>query len=202
MKYVCMAGQMRAGKNVAGAHLCRRLGLSEASFARPVKEIFCRAFGVDMDFVEKWKVRDECPPGFSKTVRQALQFIGDGFRSINPNVWVDYAFGNNPPMSCYTDGRYVNELRRVREEGGINILLRRPDHENDCENESEAQIRRLVDWFVIKGYDEGPVVAEGPHGCEFVDFFIVNDGSVSGLCEKLDRLVVPHLRPSEMATSS
>jgi hypothetical protein len=201
MKYICIGGQMRAGKNVIGDYICRRLGFTETSFAKPVKEIFCRAFGVDMDFVEKWKVREECPPGFNKTVRQTLQFIGDGFRASNPNVWVDYAFANNPVMSCYTDGRYVNELRRVKAEGGVNILLRRPSHENNCDNESEAQIKRLVDWFVANDIPEGRFSDQlgAPEGCNFVDFFLVNDGDVRGLYAKLDRLVIPRLSPQEKA---
>lgn len=186
---------MRAGKNITGDYICRNLGFKEASFARPVKEIFCLAFGVDMEFVERWKVVDECPPGFNKTIRQTLQFIGDGFRESNPNVWVDYAFANNPEMSCYTDGRYINELRRVKKEGGINILLRRPSHENKCENESEAQIKRLTDWFVRSGSREGKTHLDhsAPEGCELIDFFIVNDGDVQSLYLKLERLVISHL---------
>jgi hypothetical protein len=184
-----MAGQMRSGKNLAGEYICEKLGFGGASFARPVKEIFCSTFGVDMDFVEFWKVRDENPPGFNKTVRQALQFIGDGFRQINPNVWVDYAFANNPKKSCFTDGRYLNELSRVKSEGGINILVWRPGYENHDPNESESQIKRIVDWFVSEDISEGRVprtCTEGPKGCEYIDFFVVNDGTSSDLLKKID----------------
>ena len=202
MKYICISGQMRAGKNVAGSHLCSLLGFSEASFAKPVKDIFCSAFCVNSEFVERWKVIDEPPPGFTKTVRETLQFIGDGFRQANPNVWVDYAFANNPLKSCYTDGRYINELRRVKSEGGVNILLRRPSHENNCKNESEAQIKRLVDWFVVNEVPEGYVgskLQSAPDGCELIDFFIVNDGDVPSFYSKLDKLVVPKISRREKA---
>jgi len=195
--YLCISGQMRSGKNVTGDYICKKLNYTEASFAKPVKDIFCQAFGVDLNFVEEWKVKKENPPGFQKTVRETLQFIGDGFRNSNSNVWVDYAFKNNKIYSCYTDGRYVNELIRIRKEGGINILLRRPDYENECENESEAQIRRLVDWFVSKKI-EGNVrhfsKENAPEGCFFVDFFIVNDGSVQDLYSKIDKFVIPEIK--------
>lgn len=197
MDFICMAGQMRSGKNVAGEYLCKKLGFEGASFAKPVKEIFCSTFGVDMDFVEFWKVKNEIPPGFSKPVRQALQFIGDGFRQINPNVWVDYAFSNNPKKSCFTDGRYVNELAKVGSEGGVNILLWRPGHENKDPNESEAQMGRIVDWFVSEGAKEGRVLEVGssaPKGCEYVDFFVMNDGSVDDLHVKLESLVIPEIQ--------
>lgn len=195
MDFMCMAGQMRSGKNVVGDRLCADLGFSGASFARPVKEIFCRTFGVSMDFVEKWKVVDEPPPGFRKTVRQSLQFIGDGFREINPDVWVDYAFANSPKRSCFTDGRYVNELSRVRSEGGVNVLIWRPGHENKDGNESEAQMGRVVQWFVSKGFVDGFVETSDdmPAGCDKVDFFLVNDGTMEDLYQKVDDLLIPWL---------
>lgn len=196
MRFICTAGQMRSGKNVTGEYLCAKRGFVPASFARPVKEIYCRAFSVDMDFVEKWKVIDEPPPGFEKTVRQSLQFIGDGFRSINPNVWVDYAFNNNPERSCYMDGRYLNELSRVRTEGGANILLWRPRHENNDTNQSEAQVRPLVDWYAersVEGYVGMMDRSSAPKGCELVDFFLINDGDIASLYRKIDRLVVPKI---------
>lgn len=196
MRFICAAGQMRSGKNVTGEYLCAKRGFVPASFARPVKEIYCTAFSVDMDFVEKWKVINEPPPGFEKTVRQSLQFIGDGFRSINPNVWVDYAFNNNPEKSCYMDGRYLNELSRVRIEGGANILLWRPNHENDDLNQSEAQVRPLVDWYAerrVEGHVGMMDRSMAPKGCELVDFFLINDGDIASLYRKIDRLVVPKI---------
>jgi hypothetical protein len=184
---------MRSGKNVVGEKICLEMGFSPASFAKPVKDIFCESFGVGLDFVEEWKVRDEPPPGFSKTVRQALQFIGDGFRQINPNVWVDYAFRNNPKKSCFTDGRYLNELAKVRSHGGFNVLLWRPGHENKDGNESEAQMGRMVEWFVSEGFPEGVVIPRSgmPPGCELVDFFLVNDGTLDELLRKVDELLIP-----------
>lgn len=196
MKFICVAGQMRSGKNVTGEYICGKRDFAPASFAKPVKEIYCRTFGVDMDFVEKWKVRDEPPPGFKKTVRQSLQFIGDGFREINSNVWVDYAFNNNPEMSCYMDGRYLNEISRVRAEGGVNILIWRPKYENNDTNQSEAQIRPLVDWFASRRI-EGDVgmldFSSAPKGCELINFFLVNEGDILSLYGKIERLVLPKI---------
>lgn len=193
MKFICTAGQMRSGKNVTGEYICSKTNFLPASFALPVKEIYCRAFGVDMEFIEKWKVRDEPPPGFQKTVRQSLQFIGDGFREINPNVWVDYAFENNPEMSCYMDGRYLNELHKVRAKGGVNILIWRPKYENNDVNQSEAQIKPLVDWYSKRG-EEGDVSSldksSAPKGCDFIDFFLVNDGDIASLHGKIERLIL------------
>jgi hypothetical protein len=196
VNFLCVAGQMRSGKNEVGDHLCRRLGFKGASFARPVKDIFCKTFGVDMDFVEYWKVRDEAPPGFDRNVRQSLQFIGDGFRKIKPTVWVDYAFSNNPSGSCFTDGRYFNELSEIRLHGGLNILVWRPHHENHDSNESEAHMGRVVKWFVSSEIPEGRISGmcpSAPEGCGLIDFFVVNDGTISDLEDKLDRLVLSEI---------
>jgi len=192
MKLFCISGQMRSGKNVTGDHLALKMGIKTASFAKPVKEIFCNTFGVDLNFIETWKVRDDPPPGFDKTIRQSLQFIGDGFRSINPNVWVNYAFANNSKEVVYTDGRYINELSAVKENNGYNLLIYRPNYENIDSNESEAQIKRLVDWFLEKSM-EGDVRSVSKtncvRGCELIDFFIVNNGDLNDLYYKLDKLL-------------
>jgi hypothetical protein len=115
---------------------------------------------------------------------------------MQPSVWVDYAIKNNKRDSCYMDGRYINELKRIKEEGGINVLLYRPGFENDDPNGSEAQIRPVVDYFVGKGV-EGDVRIIGAdslvYGCQFVDIFVLNNGSIQDLYAKLDNIVIPFL---------
>lgn len=195
MKIIAVSGQMRNGKNEVGEYICRKTKFSPASFAAPVKKIFCDTFGVDLKFIEKWKVIDEPPPGFKKTVRQSLQFIGDGFRQIYPDVWVNYAISNNSDYSCYMDARYFNELKKVKQKEGINILVWRPGHENNDPNPSESQIKPIVDWYVSKNI-EGNVLdlheeKDLPEGANLIDFFIVNNKDLDGLYSKIDKLILP-----------
>lgn len=196
MKIISVAGQMRNGKNEIGEYICKKMNFTQASFATPVKKIFCDAFGVDINFVENWKIKSEPPAGFKKNVRQGLQFIGDGFRQIHPDVWVDYAIKNNPEYSCYMDGRYINELNKIKQKDGVNILVWRPGYENDDPNQSEAQIRPIVDWFASKGL-EGYVAkidkTGAPIGCEFIDFFIINNGTLEDLYKKVDNQIISML---------
>lgn len=193
-----VAGQFRQGKDKASDHLAERLGLGRDAFAFGVKRVFCEYFGVDMDFVEKWKVVDEPPPGFLVSVRKALQFIGDGFRKIKDDVWVEALFGRNPDGIVVSDVRYRNELAAVRARGGVNLLIYRPGFLNDDPNGSEAQIRPFVEHFLSKG-EEGRVFGDGDFG--LVDFFIINDGDLDAFYRKIDELVTPHLRPSGPARS-
>lgn len=193
MKMIAIAGQMRNGKNEIGEYICKKINYTPVSFATPVKKIFCDAFSVDMNFVEEWKVKAEPPKLFNKNVRQALQFIGDGFRQIYSDVWVDYAIKNNPDYCCYMDARYINELYKIKERGGINILVWRPGFENNDANQSEAQIKPLLDWYISKNV-EGDVnhidKKDSPSGCEYIDFFIINDGTLENLYNKVDNLIL------------
>lgn len=178
------------------------------AFAANVKRVFCETFGVDAAFVEEWKVKSEIPPGFDMPVRQALQFIGDGFRKIMGTIWLDLAFRDNLPK-IISDVRYINEFTRVKAEGGLNILIGRPDRLNDDPNGSEAQIRPYIDWcfkafspttkFVdLRDVDWRSIrdkcTSEAeypPPNIEMFDVFIRNDGTIDELYNIVDTKLVP-----------
>ncbi len=150
-RVIGIASQAQHGKDTTADRVAAQLsdwGWTRSAFASKVKETFCETFGVDMAFVEKWKVLPDPPPGFSMTVRKALQFIGDGFRQIQPTIWLDLAFRDHKDK-ILSDVRYVNEFARVKAEGGLNVLIGRPDRLNDDPNGSEAQIRPFVEWCLF-----------------------------------------------------
>jgi hypothetical protein len=216
MFVIGVAGQAQNGKDTVADRLWERLNSmngviwKRGAFAANVKKVYCDTFGVDMAFVEKWKVVPEAPPGFAMSVRQALQFIGDGFRQIQPKIWLDLAFREKCPK-IISDVRYVNEFLRVKSEGGLNVLIGRPDKINDDPNGSEAQIRPYVDWCLkhcprkltdlrdiwqdlkmIEGFSDN--VPPLPDGIEEFDIFIRNDGTKEELCETVDKQLVPFVR--------
>lgn len=186
-----VAGQFRQGKDKASDHIADRMGLGRDAFAFGVKSVFCEYFGVDMDFVERWKVVDEAPPGFLLSVRRSLQLIGDGFRTIKDDVWIEALFRRSSDKVVVSDVRYRNELATIKSRGGLNLLVYRPGFMNDDPNGSEAQIRPFVEHFLAKG-KEGRVESEGEFG--LVDFFILNDGGLDDFYAKLDALVLPFLK--------
>lgn len=201
MKVISFSGQLQNGKDTAADYLVTKMpGWIRASFAAQVKKIYCDAFGVDLDFIEKWKVKSEIPPGFLKPVRQSLQFIGDGFRQIQEQVWIETCFRNNADKSVIiSDGRYINELIKVRHVGGINVLVWRPGFENDDPNGSEAQIRPVIDQFKAMDF-EGVVPRHwgvfrdcDVYGVEYVDYLLKNDGTMEDLYRKIDAQLVPFL---------
>lgn len=187
-KIIGLAGQLRQGKDMSADYLAEKLELKRVAFASNVKRIFCETFGVDMEFVENWKTISEPPPGFSMPVRQALQFIGDGFRKIKNDVWVDLIFRNQPDNIAISDVRYINELKEIKKNEGINILIYRPGFLNEDPNDSESQIRPFVTHFLEKGI-QGRVY-DNDNNFSLIDFFIINDGTLDDLYNKIDKLII------------
>lgn len=225
MFVIGVAGQAQMGKDTLADRLALKLNedggnwgsesldnlgvtWERAAFAANVKKVFCDTFGVDLDFVEKWKVIPECPPGFDMTVRQALQFIGDGFRKIKSTIWMDLAFRDKSKAKVISDVRYVNEFLRVKQEGGLLILVGRTDKINDDPNGSEAQIRPYVEFalehlkdcepimpqlhrlFAVEAMGGG-VQVDPPDHMECFDLFVRNDGTKEEFYDKIEKVVVP-----------
>lgn len=195
MKVIGLAGQQRNGKDVISDYLAERLGWERGAFAASVKKVFCDTFDVDLDFVEEWKANKEIPPGFQMNVRQGLQFIGDGFRKIQDNIWIELAFRGRENPFVISDVRYTNELKKIKKMGGLNILVYRPGYLNDDPNGSEAQIRSYVEYF-ISHCEEG-IWKNRDTDYDYydllIDAFIINDGTLEELYHKVDKIIVPYV---------
>jgi len=212
MYIIGVAGQAQMGKDTLADKLCVELNKknkqwSRSAFANAVKQIFCKSFDVDLEFIEKWKVVSENPPGFDMNVRQALQFIGDGFRKIKSEIWLDVFFIKNNSPTIISDVRYLNEFKRIKKEGGLNIIIGRPDKLNNDPNGSESQIRPYVEWLINKyEKDEKYVInlrnidwesvhrtdnLPPPDHIELFDIFVCNCGSIEKLYNSVDNYVVP-----------
>lgn len=193
-----IAGQLGSGKDTAADYLCERLNFSgdyghwiRKGFANAVKKVYMDTFGVDWDFIERWKRIPEPPPGFEKTVRESLIFIGDGFRSIKPDIWIEIAFRDLQYHQIISDVRYINEATYIREQYGLNILMWRPGHENDIQNASEQQVVPFINELRSRQSVPDCVMLNDP-SFPF-DMFVVNDGDVSALHDKIDTLVIPEI---------
>jgi len=203
MFVVGIAGQAQFGKDTLADRLAEKLNeagadWSRTSFAENVKRVYAEIFDVNFDFIEKWKTNPDPPPGFDKNVRKSLQFIGDGFREIKEKIWIDLRFRDQRPQ-VISDVRYPNEFMRVSKEGGLNILVGRPDKLSDDPNGSEALIRPYVEWFLNN--TTGSVVEtkglnfEGaPENANHFDLFVRNDGSKERLLSLVDEEVVPFVQ--------
>jgi hypothetical protein len=158
---------------------------SRNAFANEVKRVFEDTFGVTRAWVEHWKRIDSPPPGFLKTVRQMLIDIGDGFRSFRADVWIEKAL-SRPADQIISDARYLNELKAIKDRGGITIAIYRPDRENQNPNKSEQELRAYIQKFIDKGI-------RGVTGDDLVDVFVVNDNGVEGLYQFCADVVTPYI---------
>ena len=199
LKIVALHGQARSGKDSTCKPLTEILSEKTGkkwirrAFADPVKEIFCKGFNVDKDFIEKWKVVSEPPPGFKKPIRKALQFIGDGFREILEDCWINMAIRQEEidVNYCISDGRYPNEAKSVANVGGLNVVIWRPGFENDDPNRSESEVLKIVKWCLATDqngeidHSRSSFEVATPEGVENYHYFLRNDGNEQQLCAKV-----------------
>lgn len=193
MYIVGLSGQMRNGKDVISDCLANKIHWHRAAFATNVKKVFMDAFGVTLDFIEEWKVKDEIPPGFNTTIRKALQQIGDGFRQIKEDIWIDLTVKNLKGPTAISDVRYINELKKIRDLGGLNVLVYREGFLNYDSNGSESQVRKFIEFYLKQDF-EGEVNNKFEGIYNLVDYFILNNGSLDDLYNKIDSQLIPWIK--------
>lgn len=199
MKIVAAFGQLANGKDEFCDNLVKKLNSNALTghewtrnaFANAVKDVFCESFGVDRDFIEKWKRIPEAPPGMLMPVRQGLQMIGDGFRQIKPNVWIDIAM-RRKERQILSDGRYINEAKAVKAAGGLTVLIYRDGFLNDDPNPSEAQLKPIIQ-YCAKNLKSGKIKhddhKDAPDGFGYFDVYIENNGDLQTFLQKSYEIV-------------
>ena len=214
-KIIGLFAQLAGGKDTVANYLVKKLNHEDGDgpflhdfglgpekwrrvgFADAVKRVFMDSFNVTWEFIEEWKRKDEVPPGFDLNVRKGLQHIGDGFRKIQNDVWIRKALSGD--KMAISDGRYINEAKMIKEQGGVCILLWRPGFENDDPNPSESQIKPFIDFF-SKNFKDGPLFRDMTVSgdARYFDYFLVNDGTLDDLYAKIDNKVIPFLQEMGM----
>jgi len=201
MRVIAAFGQLANGKDCVCDKLAEILNKDvekwhRRAFANTVKDLYCKCFGVDREFIEKWKRIPECPPGMLMPVRQALQFIGDGFRQIKSNIWIEMAL-NSSDFKIIADGRYFNEAIAIHDIEGYNILVYRQGYLNDDPNPSESQMRPLIEYCsnnLLDGEVNFESLNSPPNELQYFDFFIRNDSDLEGLYKKVNDILVPSIK--------
>ena len=173
----------------------RKKEWKRSAFASAVKKVFSESFEYDKTFIEEWKRKTDIPEGLKVTVRQALQKIGDGFREIKPDIWIDLALRGADKL-IISDGRYLNEAKKIRQRNGVNVLIYRSGYLNQDTNLSEASLRPLLEHcsnIIPDGKIQHGTLVRYPDGLDDFDFFIRNDGDLESFYKKIDRLLVPYI---------
>lgn len=200
MHVIGVAGQLANGKDVLSDYLAEKLNSKHeiqwerSAFANAVKNIYMNAFGKDKEFIEEWKRKKEAPPGMLMPVRKGLQFIGDGFRKIKDEIWIDIALRDNKKL-IISDSRYFNEAKAIKAKKGFTLIIYRPGFLNDDPCPSESQIGSIVHYFLKNNIQEGPIknTLNQPEELSYYDYFLINDGSLQDLYNKIDQKLIPYI---------
>lgn len=131
------------------------------------------------------------------TPRLLLQLLGTecGRKIIHPNIWVNFLMSEYKPIEnsntvypnwVITDVRFPNELRAIKEKGGITIRVNRPKYayESDLPEKSSP----------LQHAERGKELYNHPSeialdNAEF-DYTIDNNGTIEELIEKIKNLKI------------
>lgn len=135
---IVIFGQKENGKSTLATMLTDLLSpchyLTRTQFAKPIKDTLAKMTGWGVEYLDS--IKDETPPHWNCTVRQAYQKLGDVGRSIRQDIYTSRAL--SIPKSIIEDGRFEDELKANA--GGYNILLIRPTHLNTDSHNSETWV--------------------------------------------------------------
>lgn len=151
---IAISGKARAGKNSLADAIGRigsqfNLEVVNVSFADKLKQIARDNFSLTEEQVNgnDKEVFDE---RWQQTPRQILQKLGEGYRNISKDYWVDVVLdkfkSSNKILWTNADCRYVNEAVKIKEIGGIVVRVERdsslrgivtnPNHPSEVELDS------------------------------------------------------------------
>lgn len=134
MKLLGFTGRAGCGKDTAAQFVAREYGYVRYGFADPIKAALEAMFGWPVRNWEDtahrgWKESTVQELGFSPRV--AAQTLGTEWgRSLNPHIWVLLAqqFVNrhsDAPGVVFSDVRFANEAKWIRESGGtVGLIVR------------------------------------------------------------------------------
>lgn len=200
-----LCGQKQVGKDESAAILIPLLSNNmnkkfvRVAFADAVKNTLCMLHYIDektkkskrvtREFIENNKNNDYIPHGWECNIRDALCNIGDRFREINKEAWVDIALLNNNKNKVITDIRYPNEAFKIyNNTKGIVIKIIRPDFEKQKGHRSETSMLE-IDRYLPGDYYEGILNdSRLPY-----NFLLRNDGSIEELKIKIQTKVLPFI---------
>lgn len=149
-----ITGLKRSGKNTVGAFIEKHhiSNCMQASFADPIRAIsICMGFTHDQINVNKNEVNEIWEMSW-RTFAQ--QFGTDIMRNrFQDDVWIK--LGNqqlidNPTKKLvFTDIRFPNEAKLIRDMGGIVILVNRPEaREEDSHSSEQGILTGQVDYVI------------------------------------------------------
>ena len=188
-----ICGLIGSGKDTVAERLVNEHSYKRDSFAKSLKDAVASMFNWDRDLLEgrgqssrHWREQPDkfWSERFGREVspRSILQQFGTEVMrgQMYDGIWVDSCIGRyKGENTVISDTRFPNEIKRIKECGGVILLVKR---------------FKDPDWFT--SYVEGNVEPKGIHRSEYAwakeefDFVIENNGTKEELYAKIDDLIV------------
>ena len=187
-----ICGLIGSGKDTVAERLVNEHGYKRDSFAKSLKDAVASMFNWDSDMLEgrgqssrHWREQPDkfWSERFGREVspRSILQQFGTEVMrgQMYDGIWVDSCIGRyKGENTVISDTRFPNEIKRIKECGGVILLVKR---------------FKDPDWFT--SYVEGNIEPKGIHSSEYMwaksefDYVIENNGSLEELNEKVDSFI-------------
>lgn len=209
---VGVLGFKGSGKDTVGDYLVEEHGFARDSFANPLKDAVSAVFGWPRELLEgdtkasrEWREMPDAwwenkldwkdHPGFRIsdrfTPRVALQWFGtEVFRtSFHDSVWI-YSLEHRLQKQdkvVITDCRFPNEVKVIKDSGGIVMRVKRGPEPDWYETAIAALNGNMAAEQEMKNL--GIHISEWAWLTEKPDALLENDGSIQDLWDKVDCLI-------------
>ncbi|SEG15507.1 deoxynucleotide monophosphate kinase family protein [Marinobacterium lutimaris] len=173
MKLIGIAGRANSGKDTLAGLILEHVTGQQRAFADPLRRAAMEIFGLTLEQMTDRDLKEKVIPYWGYSPRQVLQLLGtESIRDVfGPDTWVKRAaLGLEELLAVdaderydgdvvvFTDCRFAEEARWIRQSGGVVIHITRPG------------------LAAVHGH-----VSEMPLPEALIDFVVVNDGSIDDL---------------------
>jgi hypothetical protein len=201
---VGLVGFIGAGKGSVADLLVERHGFIKESFANSVKDAVSVVFGWDRALLEgdtpesrAWREQNDKfwseKLGKALSPRLALQLMGTeaGRDVFHPDLWVHTVLNrcakNSNNNYVIADVRFPNEIKSIREAGGIIIRVKRGD-EPEWYNVA-LKVNKKSNYYGMAEQYPNVHFSEWAWIGSDIDAEIVNNSTLEDLTEKVDLIV-------------
>jgi len=188
-----LCAQSRMGKDTVADHILNTLKTWERrSFGYELKHLVSKYFDVSLQEIEEYKSKDEIHPKVDKKMRNILQIVGETFRSICPDVWVNAAIRDVHSNVVFTDVRHENEMNAIINRNGYLILLGRTRYLNNDPHASESGLRDAITWFLENTNDDCVCtkdISNLPEKFKKFSYFVRNDSTLKELQSTISQII-------------
>ncbi len=203
-----VCGFIGSGKDTIADYLVNYHGFRRESFANSLKDAVAQVFGWDRTLLEgrtkqarEWREQQDDwwtnRLGVTITPRWVLQYWGTDVlrKGFHDDIWIaslENKLRNSKDDIVISDCRFPNEIKSIREAGGIVIRVKRgdePEWYNDAADMNAGD--RCMNWMMAKTR----MAALGIHASETAwvgtnfDAVLTNDSSIDDLFTKVKSLV-------------